>query len=359
MPKSVIVVGAGIVGASLAWHLARQGAEVTVVDGAGAGGIATSHSFAWINASWGNPEFYVRFRRRSMAEWRRLAADVPAVGVEFCGGLIWDLPPDRLEAYAAEHAAWGYGIRRVDAAGALAIEPGLKQPPAFALHVAEEGMVDADSAARALLADAAIAVRREEVAELLTSGDRIIGVRLGSGPLMAEEVVVAAGAATAALLATAGVTIAMSDPAGLIAHSVPADRKLLNGLVMGPDFHVRQTGAGRLIVGSDFAGSDPGDMGEQVAGGLMQAVREGIRGAEHLALEFFTVGRRPTPADGYPLVGRAPGREGLYVAVMHSGVTLAPVVGLLGAAEIMDGRRDPLLDPYRLDRAPIPSPDFT
>lgn len=48
-----------------------------------------------------------------MAEWRRLAIDVPAVAVDFCGGLLWDLPQAELEAFAAEHESWGYGIRRV------------------------------------------------------------------------------------------------------------------------------------------------------------------------------------------------------------------------------------------------------
>jgi len=42
--------------------------------------------------------------------------------------------------------------------------------------------------------------------------------------------------------------------------------------------------------------------------------------------------------------------DGLYVAVMHSGITLAPVVGLFAAEELLFGRRDPLLQPYGPDR---------
>ena len=113
MTKRIIVVGAGIIGASIAYHLARSGAKVTIIDASEAGGLATRASWAWINASWGNPHFYYRFRRRSMAEWRRLAQEIPDLKVNWCGGLLWDLPLERLEAYATKHSSWGYDIRPV------------------------------------------------------------------------------------------------------------------------------------------------------------------------------------------------------------------------------------------------------
>src|SRR4051812_6527752 len=107
--KHLIVVGAGIIGASIAWHLASAGARVTVVDAYDAGGVATENSFAWINASWGNPEEYFRLRIRAMAEWKRLARAVPKIPLVWSGGLLWDLPPAELEACARKYAAWGYG----------------------------------------------------------------------------------------------------------------------------------------------------------------------------------------------------------------------------------------------------------
>jgi len=65
----VIVVGAGIVGASIARHLAKAGARVTVVEAGEPGGVATRSSWAWINASSGSPEPYFRLRHRSQEEW--------------------------------------------------------------------------------------------------------------------------------------------------------------------------------------------------------------------------------------------------------------------------------------------------
>lgn len=79
-------------------------------------------------------------------------------------------------------------------------------------------------------------------------------------------------------------------------------------------------------------------------------MKAALRGADELEFDFHTVGYRPTPIDGFPIIGRAEGTEGLYVAVMHSGITLAPAVGLFATREILDGERDPLLTPYGLGR---------
>src|SRR4051794_2857479 len=152
--KEVIVIGAGIIGASIAWHLTAAGASVTIVEAGEPGGVATANSFGWINASWGNPEPYFRLRIRSLQEWTRVAAAVPGIPLGWTGGLLWDLPRDQLEAYAAAHASWGYSVRRADRAEAARIEPNLAELPDLALHVAEEGAVEPVMAARALIADA-------------------------------------------------------------------------------------------------------------------------------------------------------------------------------------------------------------
>ncbi|MBB5573010.1 MULTISPECIES: NAD(P)/FAD-dependent oxidoreductase [Rhizobium] len=351
-PQKIIVVGAGIIGASIAWHLARKGASVTVI-AANAGGEATPRSFAWINASWGNPEFYFHFRRRSMAEWSRLAADVPGLPLSWCGGLCWDLPEAELEAYATRQGGWGYGLRRVDRETSAALEPNLANPPAFALHVAEEGAVEPVAAANLLLEDAArhgaTLSYGAEVRRLLRENGRIIGVETANGALLADHVVLAAGGGTAALAASVGIDVPVETPPGLIVHSRPVPR-LLNGLVLASELHMRQTMEGRIIAGSDFGGTDPGDEPQKAADELFAKVKAMLRGGDKLELDFYTVGYRPTPKDGFPIIGGVDAAPGLYLAVLHSGVTLAPLVGSLAAAEIVDGNLNPELAPFRLSR---------
>lgn len=348
--QHVVVVGSGIVGASIAWHLTRDGAAVTVL-AEDIGGVATPNSFAWINASWGNPEFYFHFRRRSMAEWKRLARELPGLPLSWCGGICFDLPPDRLEAFAVEHRSWGYDIERLDSAAIAAREPYLAHIPDFALSVAEEGAVEPAAAARLLLADAEARGAKfvnAAVDGLIRSGERIAGVVSSAGMIEADHIVLAAGAGSTPLAAAVGVTLPLEAPPGLIVHSRPFERRL-NGLVMAADLHMRQTADGRIIAGSDFGGTDPGADQHATAAVLFAKMKESLTPSDRLSMEFFTVGYRPTPKDGLPIIGNC-GQSGLYIAVMHSGVTLAPLVGLLASNEILSGDADASLASFRLGR---------
>jgi glycine/D-amino acid oxidase-like deaminating enzyme len=347
--QHVVVVGSGIVGASVAWHLARDGARVTVV-AEDSGGVATPCSFAWINASWGNPEFYFHFRRRSMSQWRRLADALPGLTLSWNGGISWDLPSDKLEAFAAEHGRWGYGIERIGREQIGAREPYLQKVPELALSVAEEGAVEPVSAARLMLADAvargATSVTAA-VSGLIRSGDRISGVVTSAGMIEADHVVLASGAGSAPLAASIGITLPIETPSGLIVHSRPFEKRL-NGLVMAPELHMRQTADARIIAGSDFGGTEPGTDQQATAAALFAKLRESLAESQSLVMDFFTVGYRPTPKDGLPIIGVA--SDGLYVTVMHSGVTLAPIAGVLASSEILTGEQDPVLAPFRLSR---------
>jgi glycine/D-amino acid oxidase-like deaminating enzyme len=351
-PQKIIVIGAGIIGASIAWHLQRKGASVTVV-AQQTGGVATPNSFAWINASWGNPEFYFHFRRRSMAEWSRLKTELPDLPLFWCGGLSWDLPEAALDTYAAQHHGWGYGIQPVNRATSVMLEPNLANPPDYALHVAEEGAVEPVAASRLLLEDAqrrgASLLFGIEVKRLLKKGGRITGIETSEGSIYADHVVLAAGAGAAALAASVDIHVPLETPPGLIVHSRPT-QKLLNGLVMAPEAHLRQTMEGRIIAGSDFGGTDPGDNPQEAARELFAKVKTILKGGEALELDFHTIGYRPTPKDGLPILGSVDAAPGLYLAVLHSGVTLAPLVGLLAAETMVDGGEDSQLAPFRLSR---------
>ncbi|RWX79114.1 FAD-binding oxidoreductase [Neorhizobium lilium] len=352
MAKQVTVIGGGIIGASIAWHLTVAGARVRLVSET-PGGVATPNSFAWINASWGNPLDYFRLRTCSMREWTRLADAVPDIPLSWQGSICWDMTDDRLLAYLDQHTAWGYDIRRIDSAEIATLEPALEAVPSFALNVREEGVAEPLAATHALIADA----RRRGLD--LIEGIHVTSLRKRPGSmdivladgetLQAEHVVLAAGAGTAALAATIGIEVPLETPPGLLVHTKPVP-PMLNGLLLAPELHLRQTTEGRLVAGTDFGGMDPGAEPQRAAQELFAKMQRFVKGGAELEMDFFTVGYRPTPRDGFPIVGNVPGIDGLYLAVTHSGITLAPALGAFAAAEILEGTEEPLLAPYRLSR---------
>ena len=169
-----------------------------------------------------------------------------------------------------------------------------------------------------------------------------------TGVIEADHVVLASGTGAVPIAASAGIALPIEAPPGLIVHSRPFEKRL-NGLVIATELHMRQTAEGRIIAGSDFGGSDPGEDRHETAATLFAKVKASLVETELLTMDFFTVGYRPTPRDGFPIIGNC-GIGGLYVTVMHSGITLAPLVGMLAANEFSAGEIDVSLAPFRPSR---------
>jgi len=350
----VLVVGAGIVGATIAHHLAQRGAAVTVVERAAPAAEASSRSFGWINASYGNPAPYFRLRFQSLLEYRRLEAEAGGgLGVKWGGSLLWDPDAGDLSAYVAGHQAWSYGLRLIDRAAFRALEPSVAEPPEFAVFAALEGSLDAAWATRALLASAerhGATLRCPcEVRALRREGGRVVGAETDGGPIAADVTVLAAGVATPDLAAPLGFALPMENLPGLLIRTRPLE-PVLQRILLSPGCHVKQDPDGALVAGGDFGGGGAAGDAERAGAALLDRLRALLPGVAGLALDEVLIGLRPMPADGFPAVGFAPGLDGLYLAVMHSGVTLAPVVGRFAAEEILDGAAIELLAPYRPGR---------
>ena len=178
---------------------------------------------------------------------------------------------------------------------------------------------------------------------------RVDGVIMNEAPIKADEVIVAAGAETPRIVEPLGVTLPMQAPRGVLATTKPLPRLIERNILL-PGLHVRQQSDGALLAGASFGGEAADLEPEQIAHNLVARIRTTLAGAESAELDHFTVGYRPTPADGFPVIGRPSQIDGLYIATMHSGVTLAPIVARFVADEILDGRRDALLAPFGVDR---------
>lgn len=332
--RDLIVVGAGIVGASVAYHAARAGATVTLVDAGLPGAGVTADSFAWVGASGVRRGPAAGLRATATAEYHRLGAELPGLPATWSGSLSWNREGGAPDA--------GPGQTIVDAATVATLEPTLRQPPEWAVWAPGDGAVDSVGVTERLVAGArthgarvhldtpVTAVRRD------TTG-RIAGVETAAGPLSGATVVLAAGVATAALGEPLGVRVPVEpSPCPLFRFRAPAG--LVRTVVNTEDFDLRQVSAGRLIAAADSPER------------TLAAVRSTFHGAGGVELLSARLGVRPMPADGEPIVGPVAEVPGLYLAVMHSAVTLAAAVGRLVARELVDGTVESALSGCRLDR---------
>ena len=90
---------------------------------------------------------------------------------------------------------------------------------------------------------------------------------------------------------------------------------------------------------------------------LLRRARRTVRGLDDARVVEYQVCVRPLPADGQSIVGRLPGAPGLYVAVTHSGVTLAAHLSRLIAADLTTGTPPAALAPYSPARFTALSPE--
>ena len=115
--------------------------------------------------------------------------------------------------------------------------------------------------------------------------------------------------------------------------------------------HLRQQADGRMLVGESWAmEAEDTDLSLARGQGILERAASFLPELAQAHVETMKLGVRPMPEDELPIVGPAPGISGLYIAVTHSGVTLAPLIGQLVAQEVTSGQPSPLLADYRIER---------
>ena len=333
----VVIIGGGIIGASIAWHLARRGVQSTVVEAGPLAGAATGRGFGWINANFFLDEAHFHLRMAAMEAWRRVEAQLESGAVAWPGCLCWEDEGAALDAQHDRLKDLGYSVEIVEKDEISKLEPGLASAPERALWFGDEGAVDGPAMVRAMLAAAqARVITGVAVDAIETKSGNVNGVRLSAGRLPADAVVVAAGMGAAPLLAPLGVSLPMLSRPGLMLRTRPV-APVIRHILASPTQELRQEASGRILAPTsanhqcdetDTVVERPDALADQA----LARVRRMLPGVA-LDWEEVMIADRPVPGDGAPVMGRA-GPEGLYLAVMHSGATLGALAGELVSREL-------------------------
>ncbi len=366
----VVVIGAGIVGASIAFHLSLRTPNVMVLDADAPGMAASYASYGWVNARLKTPRGYHALSRRSLEVWprfeRRLGGDV---GITWGGELRWtvtDAGAHELRSEVSLMQSWGYPTRLISPGELRALEPGLAAGPVTAAAWSEhEFHVDVEAVVARCLHEAAArgatlrshtpvtAIATETVANDL----RVLGVETAAGSFKADVVVLAAGYPTRGLAASIGLEYPQTESPGATVLTAPLPPLLESVACLhtprdlpDPQMNIRQLRDGRLQVhGGSQMGSVDGDTPED-ARPMLDALAEFLPAISGAPVEGWRKAMRPMPGDGLPIIGFPRHAPGLYFASMHSGVTLAPLIGEVAVLEILDGARVDFVDAFRFDR---------
>ncbi|MYT71893.1 MULTISPECIES: FAD-binding oxidoreductase [unclassified Streptomyces] len=358
----VVVVGAGVLGACVTYHLARAGAHVVLVEGAPGPAAGTSGAtFAADVTHLKTPYAYYRLNRQGSEGHLRLAEEI--------GGPRWRHPlplvqwaddedgQRALRERTGRAREWGHDCRLAPASAlrdlAPAVDPAACPADEIVVH-SGCAWFDAPRFVRALLA----AARRgtvethygAPVAGLLRDGERVTGVRAGARTWHADTVVNCAGPGADRVAALAGARLPLRQVPGLIATSGPLSGQPLTAILSVPGLDLRPTADGGVLALSWEVDARLRGAADGLPQELHRRARDIVPGVAGARIADARIGIRPVPLDGLPLVGEAPGAPGLYHLVSHSGVTLAPVLGRLAAREITGTGPVPELAGYRPDR---------
>ncbi len=365
----VVVVGAGVVGAAVAYRLAQAGARVTVVERRHPGSGTSGASFAYVNGTDKPPRAYHRMSMLAIRDHEDLADELGADWIHVAGSLHWAPVDDRERAPALDRTmrqllAWGARVDRLTPDEVTReAEPDLRIDPAaveVVWRVDRAGWLEAVAMAHGTVSAAirryGAGIVRGDVRGLPREGDVITAVELADGRrLEADLVVNAAGPDAAAVAALAGVRLAVERTPGLMVVTAPAAVSLRH-VAYAPGVNLRPDGGARLMVQRERLDSEVIDgeaivLGDRRVDEAMDHARAVVPALADIPAEAVREGVRPMPRDGYPIVGFDPAVANLYHVVTHSGVTLAARLGLLVTEELTGGDTAPL-EPYRPSRFP-------
>jgi sarcosine oxidase subunit beta len=350
----VIIVGAGIHGASLAFHLAERGLRPIVVEKATVASGATGRSSGMVRMHY-DVEADARLAWRSLAyfaDWEaRVGGDA---GFNNVGFLQMVDPHDRsaLEANVAMQQGIGIATEIVDATEVRRLLPGIAiEDDQLAAFEPRSGYADPSSSAASLMAAAmrlgARLVQHAPVTAVRVAGERVVGVTTPQGDVDAPIVVDAAGAWAGQVAAMVGLDI----PVSVWRHDVayvrrPPDIPRHIGFIDFANlFYSRPEGEHLTLValedGNPLEGDPDAPVDAAAPGFLARAAERIVRRLprfERAGVHSAHSGQDGITPDQHPLIGPA-GPEGFWLDCGYSGTgfKIAPAVGASLAELIVEG----------------------
>lgn len=368
--KKIIVIGAGILGASTAYHLAKLGAKVTLVDrldpgqatDAAAGivcpWLSQRRNKAWYRLAKGGARYYPELIAQLEADGEK------ETGYKRVGAVSLHKDVNKLEQMAErvrkryEDAPEIGEIKILSPSETKRLFPPLSEEFG-AVHVSGGARVNGRALRKALISAATMygITFLQGNASIVRKENRAIGIRLGENTLLADQVIVTAGAWSKELLQPLGVDFLVKPQKAQIVHLELSETDTGSWpVVMPPDNqYILTFEHGRVVVGSTHE-NEAGFDNRVTAGGINEILGKVLEVAPGLSNSTFQetrVGFRPFTPGFLPVIGALPDYEGIYVAngLGASGLTSGPYLGAELAKLVLGKPTEINLSSYGLSEA--------
>ncbi|MBO2942877.1 FAD-binding oxidoreductase [Paenibacillus sp. F411] len=372
MTQKAIVIGAGILGASAAYHLASQGAEVLIIDRADPGQataaaagiicpwLSQRRNKAWYQLAKAGAAFYPDLVQALEQEGESDTgyAQVGAISIHEDEAKI-RLMQERAALRKGEAPEIGQ-IRSLSEAETRSMFPLLKEGYR-SVHISGAARVDGRA-----LRDALLRAARNHGAKLLhgeavleVHEARVTGARVGEASYSADEVLVCAGAWADELLQPLGIPFQISHQKAQIMHlkvNSIAETGTWPVVIPPTDQYLLAFDEQRIVMGATHENDASLHDTAVTAGGMQEILNKGLELAPALVgstLQEVRVGFRPFTPGFLPVIGRMPGWKGLLAAngLGASGLTVGPFLGRQLARLALGEEPELDLSPYDLTHA--------
>lgn len=360
----VLVIGAGVIGCSIAYHLTRLGLRLAVVEReeiaseasmAAAGMLAPLTEAAELDTDTEQTSLFLQLCLAGLHYYRDLdqqlmqetGVDIGLLKVPILRPAFSEDEMINLQELQEKQRKFLPGLQWIDAESVRTLEPLLSSKLRGVLHSPYEYNVSAPQLtlayARGAVLHGAHIFTGQSVGRLLLQGQRVVGVETNVGHMYAEHVILATGAWTARWHVKTASPVILPIKGQMLALRPAPNLRLLHTIYYHGLSYLVPKKDGSIYVGatSESAGFDKTVNACGIAT-LLATVAEIAPRLLEGGFERTWTGLRPKSPDGLPLLGASRSRPGLWLASGHyrNGILLGPLTGYI-LAELIQGRAAP------------------
>ncbi len=372
-----VIIGAGVIGTSIAFHLTRHGIKPLLIEKSdpAAGSSGACDGLVFMQSK--KPGLHLKLALQSRRRFEGLVATL-GKSIEFRnpGGMCLieseaELAVMRL--FVEEQRQNGLAVELIEGSEARRREPCLSEKVIAATYSALDAQVNPYALTFAFLVASKSAgaqiLTGVEVKGIEKTAGKATGVFTDNGRISAPVVVNAAGALAAEVGRMAGLEIPITPRRGQILVTAAVPPLLRHCLISaqyvaakfkpelaergGTGFSLEQADSGNILIGStrEFVGFDRRTTFEGIRT-IARRIVPVIPALDRVPVIRTFGGLRPYTPDGLPILGKVAGLEGFIMAAGHEGdgIALSAITGELIADLIATGRTQLPLDAFRLER---------